>query len=118
MTLPDLTKPVACTLTDAQTRERRALVRDTILANVTALDRVENGLTMTFANTATIHADLVHFIALEQGCCGFLDFDLTADRPGDASPKLLTITGAPDAAEAIDTLFRIVQDGSDVRNVA
>jgi len=115
MTLPDLAKPVACTLTNAQTRARRALVRDTVLPKIINYGRVENGLTLSFANAPNIRADVQEFVRLEQGCCGFLSFDLSA---AENAPLTLIITGADDAQSTIDTMFNIVEAATNVYTLA
>jgi len=110
-----LNKPVACTLTNDETRARRALFRKSILSKVNGVSRIKNGLNMSFADAPQIRADVQEFIRLEQGCCGFLTFDLTPEPAQATAPLSLTISGPEDAQSAIDTWFTTVEDAKDDR---
>lgn len=91
---------IACALSDQAFRERRAMVRQTLLPHRTDSERTATGLELTFADTAALRAELQTFIALERQCCGFLTFVLSP--PGNR--LVLSIVGPPEAQETLDRL--------------
>lgn len=93
---------IACTLTDAETRDRRTLARRTVIPKITAYERLSNGVVLVFENAATCRAQVAEFIVLEQGCCGFLTFELEPDLAVLDGLLRLTITGPQGAEEVID----------------
>lgn len=106
---------IACTLNDAEFRERRALVRRTILPRIKSYQRCPNGLKLSFEASPDTRADVEEFIVLEQGCCGFLTFDLTP--PSDALK--LTITGPVGATTFIDMFIQFIEEaGTDAQTEA
>ena len=96
---------IACTLNDAEFRERRALARRTVISKITGTTRTDNGLILTFEGTEGILSDLKHFISLEQQCCGFLDFVIS-----DGSNIELTVSGPPEASATIDTFVATIKE--------
>lgn len=100
----DIGAEVACSLNDAEFKERRALARRTLIENVTGARRTRNGLVLTFENSGALRRDLEHFISLERRCCGFLDFSIT-----DVRSVELTISGPSEAAATIDIFAAAVE---------
>lgn len=99
---------IACTLNDTEFRERRALARQIILPKVLTYARVTDGLAIQFANTAQTLKDVKEFIVLEQGCCGFLNFELAEN----ATPLNLLITGPSGATKFIDIFAQLMEENS------
>src|SRR5690348_11653661 len=93
--------PIACTLTSAELRERRA--ETAAIAHRSLLFRrpVEHGEQLFFAAGTATEAALQAVVAAEAECCPFLTLDLR--RTGDALE--LTVTGPDEAAPIIAELF-------------
>lgn len=85
---------IACTLTDAQFRERRVLIRKTVLAHVVKRHRNKSGITLTFPCEDAIRSQVENFVDLERQCCGFLTFTLSP-QGGD----LELLIEAPEAGQ-------------------
>lgn len=91
---------VACTLNDEEFKERRALVRKTILAHVSGRQRRPTGIKLDFVDAPNVRAHVENFVALERQCCGFLTFTMSPPEEG-----LTLFIEAPDAGQ--DTLDRL-----------
>lgn len=112
---------IACTLTDAEIRDRRALARKTVLPEITKHKRTSNGLTLSFAETPKTRAIVEEFADLEKGCCGFLTFDLDPVQAQTNDPFKLVITGPEGSGKFIDKFVRLIEDmeaGTDAQNAA
>ena len=91
---------LACTLTDAELRERRATMRRILLPHVLACHSRDLELTMNFPNRESIREELDAFVDFERRCCAFLDFSITSTGEN----LLLTISG-PDGSESTIRAF-------------
>lgn len=100
---------LACSLNDAEFRERRTLGRRTLISHVTALKRIQDGLILTFVGDESLRSDLETFIGLEQQCCGFLEFTISPDVAGPNSPIELRIKGRPESAATIEMFAQAVR---------
>jgi hypothetical protein len=95
--------PIACTLTEAELRERRTTILDSIRETALSVTPLPLGYAWRFRSSAEILAQLGRLIELEERCCPFLSFRLTAES-GD-QPICLEITGPPQARMVIADLF-------------
>ena len=95
--------PVACTLTEAELRERRATILDSVRRAVLDITPVPDGYSYRFDATSEILAQLARLVDLERQCCAFLTFRLTVGA--DQQPICLEITGPPDAKPVIVDFF-------------
>ncbi len=93
---------VACSLTDAESRARRSLVRETLFPHITTAEKTATGLKLTFPNSALVRSNVEEFVGLERQCCGFLTFDILPSEQG----LVLTIEG-PAEAEATMEKFSV-----------
>ncbi len=100
---------IACSLNDAEFRERRALARRTLLPQIIISQRISNGLTLTFTNSEALRRDVKTFVRLERECCDFLTFSLTPDTVPVNESLVLTIKGPPEAAATIEMFARAVE---------
>ena len=107
---------IACTLNDTEFRTRRSLARRTILPKLIKYQRIPDGLILVFSNSPKTRADVEDFIVLEQGCCGFLTFDLAPEPALPEDPLVLTITGPSNAASAIDLFAQTLETGINAQN--
>ena len=103
---------IACSLNDAEFRERRALARRTLLTQIIISQRISNGLALTFTNSEALRRDVKTFVRLEWECCDFLTFTLTPDTVPANEPLVLTIKGPPEAAATIEMIARAVEERS------
>lgn len=104
----DKGEAMACSLNDAEFRERRALARRTLLPQIIISQRISNGLTLTFTNSEAHRRDVETFVRLERECCDFLTFTLTPDTGPANESLVLTIQGPPEAAATIEMFARAV----------
>ncbi len=99
---------VACSLNDAEFLERRTLARRTLIPQVTASKRIQDGLILTFVGDESLRSDLETFVSLEQQCCGFIEFTISPDTAEPNSPIELRIGGRPEAAATIEMFAQAV----------
>jgi hypothetical protein len=100
----DLDLPIACTLTEAELRERRQAILDFFRKAEFQTTELENGYAFTFAPTSEALIQVAQLVDLERQCCPFLNFDIVVEA-GNA-PMRLVITGPPEAAAMIGDVFR------------
>ena len=89
---------LVCSLNDEEFRNRRALVRDTLLPHLTRTERLDSGLTLTFPDTPELRSSAKQFVDLEHQCCGFLEFAMTHAN----AELVVTIGGSEEAQQLID----------------
>jgi hypothetical protein len=95
--------PIACTLTVAELRERRASILDSVRKTALSVTPVPLGYAWRFRSSPEILAQLGRLIELEERCCSFLSFRLAAESGGQSI--CLEITGPPEAGMVIADLF-------------
>ncbi len=103
----DADAAIACSLNDQEFRDRRALVRRTLLGHVNGFKRNGDTLTLQFEEGEKFRADLEHFVSLERQCCGFLTFAIS-----DAPRNELQISGPPGASATIDMFAAAIERGA------
>jgi hypothetical protein len=94
---------IACTLSDAELRDRRETVLRKIRGEATEVKEVENGFAYQFSPGHDRIVELAHFIDLERQCCPFLKFELTI--AADNGPVRLAITGPEGAKEFLSEIL-------------
>lgn len=109
---------IACTLNEAEVRQRKILARQIILPKIVEYHRAENGVDIQFANTPETFSEVEEFIVLEKGCCGFLSFDLAPKPIPTNEPIKLKITAPSDAMKFIDIFVKLVEDYSNDQDAA
>lgn len=99
-------RPVACTLTAGDYRERIAWIRELTREALIHAERHGLTLTLTYAPEA---APLVRqMVRQEQACCSFLTFEVL-----DAQQAMqVTVTAPEHAQDAADVLFEQFMDSS------
>jgi hypothetical protein len=101
---------LACSLNDADYRERRAMVRKTFRQNITTLQRTTNGLILKFIQTDNLRSEIEAFIGQEKRCCGFLNFTIRPAADHAKAALELHIEGPPDAAATIEMFARAIEE--------
>ncbi len=95
--------PTACTLTDAEMRERRRTILDTFRGAALEVTSLPLGYTYRFEPTSEVLARLVHLVDLERQCCPFLTFKIIIEAGNQ--PIFIEITGPPEAKPMIADFF-------------
>lgn len=89
---------VACTLTEAEAKQRAEWVDADVLPYFEALEERADGYAMRFARTSAAFEAVTELVRLESDCCG--DFHFQVDVPPGADTVTLTVTG-PDGTKAL-----------------
>lgn len=102
--MSDSTSPVACTLNDAEFREREQMILQKLRQAALERREIPDGYAFRFASADDLFKEIVEMIILERKCCPFLEFKITlAAAGGDIR---LEITGAQAAKEFIAATFQ------------
>ena len=83
--------PIACSLTDAEFREREALLLARFKAAVATTRELPDGFAFLAPGGKSWITLLADLIAAERECCPFLRFELTAEP--NLGPVTLSVTG-------------------------
>ena len=91
---------LACSLTDTELRERRAMMRKALLPHVVDCRLRGLELAMVFSNVEALRSEVEQFVDLERQCCGFLTF--TISPPGE---KLTLNIEGPEGSQSTLEVF-------------
>src|SRR5438093_671002 len=94
--------PIVCTLTEAQLRERRRTVLDSIRECVIDIAETQDGYSFCFKATSDVLVRLANLVDLERQCCMFLTFKIVVE-PQQAIR--LEVTGPPESKAMIAAIF-------------
>ena len=95
--------PIACSLSDAELRQREQALLAQFRAVVTAIEELPEGYAFTLPGDEKSIALAAELIAAERECCLFLTFELIA-QPNNV-PVILRVTGPDGAKEFVKTTF-------------
>ncbi len=95
--------PVACSLTEAELKGRRAALLERAGRAVLETKELEDGFAYRFPEGDEWLAELAEVIRLERLCCPFLGFRLSVGPGG--GPVWLELTGPPGTKEFLSSLF-------------
>jgi hypothetical protein len=87
--------PITCTLTEAEMRERRRTILDSVRRAVLNVTSLSLGYAYRFEPTSQVLAELGRLIDLERQCCPFLTFRIVIEAGNQ--PICLEVTGPPEA---------------------
>jgi len=90
---------IACTLTSAELRHRRATVLRSLQTKIVGRTEFPEGYSFAFPGDDAVIDELLEFIKTERECCKFFQFDLSVN--GDKSGTLLRLTGPPGVKDFI-----------------
>jgi len=95
--------PVACSLTDAELRERREKYLDKMAGSLISSEDLDNGTRFQFQIGDSTLSDLAEIINMERECCALLSFKMAVN----AASKIvsLELTGPGETKEIIRSLF-------------
>jgi hypothetical protein len=95
--------PIVCSLPADEIARRRTELLPALVEKAVAIDRVDNGVRLTFDAASGLLGELADVIDRERQCCQFFRFHLTVS-PG-LGPILLEVSGPPGAAEFLESLL-------------
>jgi len=95
--------PIACTLNDAEMRERRQTILDVFRNAALDVTSLPLGYAYHFAPTSEVLAQIVGLVDLERQCCPFLTFTIIV--AADNQAICLEVTGPPEAKPIIADFF-------------
>ena len=101
--LPLADVPIACTLSEAELRERRRMLLESTRKAAISVTELVSGCAYCFEPTSEILLDLAGLIDMERDCCPFLTFTLVVSA--GRQPIRLEITGTPQAKAIIAEFF-------------
>jgi hypothetical protein len=95
--------PIACTLTEAQLRERRQAVMNLFRSAQASISELPEGYAFTLpASSETLHR-LAQVVDLERECCSFLTFKIVVEAAQGS--MRLEVTGPIEAKKLIVDYF-------------
>jgi hypothetical protein len=95
--------PIACTLTEAEIRERRQTMLDFVRGAALNVTSLPLGYAYHFKPTSDVLAHLSRLVDLERQCCQFLTFRIVVEA--GSQPFCLEVTGPPEAKAIIADLL-------------
>lgn len=95
--------PVACTLTEAEMRERRRTILDSVRSAVRSVTNLPLGFAYSFEAKPEVVVQVARLVELERVCCAFLTFRITVEAGNESI--CLEITGPPEAKAVIADIF-------------
>ncbi|MGA7290818.1 MAG: hypothetical protein WBX02_22115 [Terriglobales bacterium] len=95
--------PIACTLNDAEMRERQKTLLDAFRNTALDVTSLPLGYVYRFAPSSAALAQIVSLVDLERQCCPFLTFKIIV--AADNQAICLEVTGPPDARPLIADFF-------------
>lgn len=95
--------PILCTLTEAEMRERRRTILDSVRGAALKVTPLPLGYAYRFEPTSQVLAQLSRLVDLERQCCPFLTFRIVVEAGNQ--PICLEVTGAPEAKGVIADFF-------------
>ncbi len=93
-----------CNLPGEELEKRRAMIKTEIAPHVRGTEELPNGLAWEFARSPALRARLERLVALEQQCCGGLEWRL--ESPQGADTLRLVVLGVDPSSEAFAS-FRV-----------
>ncbi len=95
--------PIACTLSEAEMRERRQTILDVVRGAALKVTELSLGYAYRFQPTSEVLAHLSWLVDLERQCCPFLTFRIVVEAGNQ--PICLEVTGPTEAKEVIADFF-------------
>lgn len=95
--------PVACSLSDAEFRERRATLLASFQSAVIKTDELPDGYRFSISDGDDQIATVAELIAAERHCCRFLKFELIVTSSSE--PLVLRVTGPAGAKDFLRMTF-------------
>jgi hypothetical protein len=94
--------PVACMLTEAELRERRRTILDSVRRMALDITPLLDGYAYRFEPGSEVLSQLARLVDLERQCCAFLTFRIIVEA---GKPISLEITGPRESKSIIAEFF-------------
>jgi hypothetical protein len=94
--------PLACTLTEAELRERRRTILESMREVTIHTEPIPDGYSYRFNPTSEVLGLLSNLVDLERQCCSFLTFKIVVEPQ---QPIRLEVTGPPEAKAMVADFF-------------
>ncbi|HLJ29956.1 MAG TPA: hypothetical protein VKY85_24830 [Candidatus Angelobacter sp.] len=95
--------PIACTLSEAEMRERRQTILDVVRGAALKVTELPLGYAYRFEPTSEVLTHLSQLVDLERQCCQFLTFKILVEAGNQ--PICFEVTGPPEAKAMIADFF-------------
>jgi hypothetical protein len=95
--------PIACTLTEAELRQRRQTVKDAFRNMRVNVTELQDGYAYSFGATSEALLQIARLVDMERKCCPFLTFKIVVEAGG--GPMRLEVTGLMEAKAVIADYF-------------
>ena len=96
-------KPIACSLTSAELRNREAALLTRFKAAVIETEERQEGYAFRLPRDANLIQFVAELIVAERECCPFLTFEVAALR--NMGPIIVRVTGPAGAKEFVRTIL-------------
>lgn len=97
------TRPIACSLTTPELREREATLLAQFRSTVVETEELQDGFAFRLAGDGKLIALIAELIVAERECCPFLTFELVA-LPNKGS-VIVRVTGPKGTKEFVRSVF-------------
>src|SRR5438046_924051 len=95
--------PIACTLAEAEMRQRRQAIMDTFRNARVSVTELSDGYAYTFEASSDALTRIAQLVDLERQCCPFLSFKIVVEAA--TAPMRIEVTGPTDAKKVIAEFF-------------
>jgi hypothetical protein len=95
--------PIACTLTEAELRERRQVIMDAFRNTQVIASELPDGYVFTFPASSEALQRSAELVDTERQCCAFLTFKIVVE----AVHMRLEVTGPGEAKKVIAEYFNL-----------
>jgi hypothetical protein len=96
--------PIACTLTEAELRQRRQIIMATFQGMRINASELDDGYAFSFPASSEALQSIAELVDMERQCCPFLTFKIVIEA-ANASMRL-EVTGPGEAKKVIAEYFR------------
>jgi hypothetical protein len=97
--------PIACTLSEAEMRDRRKTILDSVRGATRSVTVLPAGYAYYFEAKPEVIVQLARLVDLERVCCAFLTFRIVVEAGSESI--CLEITGPPEAQAVIGEIFGV-----------
>jgi hypothetical protein len=97
--------PIACTLPEAELRQRRQTIMDVFRTMKVTVTELPDGYAYSFAATSEALLQVAQLVDLERQCCPFITFKIVVEAAGET--MRLEVTGPKEVKAVIADFFNV-----------